>query len=79
MSLRREEVFETSARAVHAIDRGENMAERMLVLEAENLRLRQLVAELLVRNQQVRELAGTASQSVDASRSPSGLYAGIKV
>jgi hypothetical protein len=36
---------------------------RILVLEAENSRLRQLVAELLVRNQQVRELSFGSSNA----------------
>jgi hypothetical protein len=66
-------------RRVEAIDRGASSteyrtsvnseADRILLLEAENMRLRQLVAELLVRNQQVREMSLASSHSSDSKKS----------
>ena len=78
-NLHRERASEPNAGSAWGTKTQDDDAERILVLEAENLRLRQLIAELLVRNQQVRELSGKASEPEDAARPPDGLYARIKV
>lgn len=79
LNLHRERALEPNAGTAWGTKTPGGDADRILVLEAENLRLRQLIAELLVRNQQVRELSGKASEPEDAARPPAGLYAKIKV
>jgi hypothetical protein len=43
---------------------GEDAASRLIELQAENARLKQIVTELLMRNQQLRALFGTERQTI---------------